>query len=67
MMFEQQYNKILTEQNNRDKARFLHEENTKTLIRQERKVFIDGYREGSKKSSSGKVWNTTVAEPPRED
>ena len=67
MMQDQQRNKVLVEQNNRDKARYIHEENTKTQIRQERKVFIDGYREGSKKSTSGKVWNTTVAEPPRED
>ena len=53
MMQDQQRNKVLVEQNNRDKARFLHEENTKTQVRQERKVFMDGYREGSKNNLKG--------------
>lgn len=47
LMQDQQRNKNLVEINNRDKARFINEENTKTLIREERKVFMDTFKNNS--------------------
>lgn len=57
LMQDQLRNKYLNEMNLRDKARFIEEENTKELLREERKTFMDSYREKSRKSNSGKVFS----------
>lgn len=57
MQQDQMRNKYLNEMNLRDKARFIEEENTKELLREERKTFMDSYREKSRKSNSGKVFS----------
>lgn len=53
---DQMRNRFLNEMNLRDKARFIEEENTKELLREERKTFMDSYREKSKRSNSGEVF-----------
>lgn len=53
---DQMRNRFLNEINLRDKARFIEEENTKELLREERKTFMDSYREKSKRSNSGEVF-----------
>lgn len=57
LMQDQLRNKYLNEMNLRDKSRFIEEENTKELLREERKTFMDSYREKSRKSNSGKVFS----------
>lgn len=56
LMQDQLRNKYLNEMNLRDKARFIEEENAKELMREERKTFMDVYREKSKESKSGEVF-----------
>ncbi len=56
LMQDQLRNKYINEMNLRDKARFIEEENTKELLREERKTFMDSYREKSKRSNSGEVF-----------
>ena len=56
LMQDQLRNKYLNEMNLRDKARFIEEENTKEILREERKTFMDSYREHSKKSNLGEVF-----------
>lgn len=57
LMQDQLRNKYLNEMNLRDKSRFIEEENTKELLREERKTFMDSYREKSRNSNSGKVFS----------
>lgn len=58
LMQDQQRNKALVESNNMNKARFLHEENTKTQIRNERKVFMDTYRDNAKEKGREDAFKT---------
>ncbi|HPS30813.1 MAG TPA: hypothetical protein PLZ43_11195 [bacterium] len=58
LMQDQQRNKSLVESNNINKARYLHEENTKTQIRNERNVFLDTYKDTSKESSKEQPFKT---------
>lgn len=60
LMQDQQRNKVLVEQNMRDKARFIHEENVKTMKDNEVDVFLDTYEKSSKEASKNDIIKVEV-------